>query len=143
MAICRDRFTVTSRTRVCSWHFTAEDFRETAGRRLLTKGVVPSLFEWNSFSLPPQRLGVWQRRKRPADLKDPPEEDAVSVSPASDHDGVSLPDPAVVDLALEENKSLREEVNRLREEMSLMSLRQWFGIHHFAHSDRGTRFSTR
>lgn len=74
-----------------------------------------------------------------ADLEDPPKEDAVSVSPANDRDYVSLPDPAVVDLALEENKSLREEVNGLREELSL---RQRFGIHRFAHSDRDIRFFT-
>ena len=76
---------------------------------------MPSLFEWNSFSLPAQRPGVWQRRKRPAaaaDFEDPPEEDAVN--PARDHDYASLPDPAVVDLALEENQSLREEIDRLR-----------------------------
>ena len=75
------------------------------------------------------------------DLEVPPEEDAVN--PALDHDYASLPDPAVVDLALEENQSLREEIDRLREETSQMSVRQRFGIHRFAHSDRDIRFFTR
>lgn len=103
---------------------------------------MPSLFQWNAFSLPPQRPGVWQRRERPAeaaDLEEPPE-DAVR---ASDHDYVSLPDPGVVDHALEENKFLREEVDRLREEMASMAFRQRFGIHRFAHSDQDIRFFTR
>lgn len=74
-------------------------------------------------------------------MADPPEEDAFSV--ASNHDYVSPPDPAVVDLALEENKSLREEVNHLREEMASVALRQRFGIHRFAHSDQDIHFFTR
>lgn len=100
---------------------------------------MPSLFAWSS----PQRPGVWQRRERPAevtDLEDPLEEDAFSV--AGDHNYVSLPDPAVVDLGLQENKSLRE-VNGLREEMASMALRQRFGIHRFAHSDQDIRFFAR
>ena len=49
VAIRRERFTVTDRTRVCSRHFTAEDFRETTGRRLLKKGVVPNFLSGIHF----------------------------------------------------------------------------------------------
>uniref|UniRef100_A0A3Q1ER92 THAP domain-containing protein 1 n=1 Tax=Acanthochromis polyacanthus TaxID=80966 RepID=A0A3Q1ER92_9TELE len=130
VAIRRDNFTITDRTRVCSRHFTPDDFRDTAGRRLLKKGVVPSLFQWNSFFLPPQRPGVWQRTERPAvavvdsEPEDAPEEAAASVNSPGHRDNASLPDPAVVDLALEENRSLIEEIKHLREEMERMTLRQ-------------------
>uniref|UniRef100_A0A8B9GTX4 THAP domain-containing protein 1 n=1 Tax=Astyanax mexicanus TaxID=7994 RepID=A0A8B9GTX4_ASTMX len=54
-AIRRENFTVTPHTRVCSRHFKKEDLREPeskSGRRLLKKGAVPMLFEWNNFSVP-------------------------------------------------------------------------------------------
>uniref|UniRef100_A0A3B3IKM4 THAP-type domain-containing protein n=1 Tax=Oryzias latipes TaxID=8090 RepID=A0A3B3IKM4_ORYLA len=68
VAIRRDKFTVTPHTRVCSRHFNKGDVREPlseTGRRLLNKGAVPALFEWNNFTLPTSRPGVWERRERP------------------------------------------------------------------------------
>uniref|UniRef100_A0A671TLG6 Uncharacterized protein n=1 Tax=Sparus aurata TaxID=8175 RepID=A0A671TLG6_SPAAU len=50
VAIRRDKFTITPAS-------------ETA-RRLLKRGSVPELFEWNSFSLPLPRQGAWERRQR-------------------------------------------------------------------------------
>uniref|UniRef100_A0A8C7WP63 THAP domain-containing protein 1 n=1 Tax=Oryzias sinensis TaxID=183150 RepID=A0A8C7WP63_9TELE len=69
VAIRRDKFTVTPHTRVCSRHFNKDDVREPlseTGRRLLNKGAVPALFEWNNFTLPTSRPGVWERRERPS-----------------------------------------------------------------------------
>uniref|UniRef100_A0A8C7Y661 THAP domain-containing protein 1 n=1 Tax=Oryzias sinensis TaxID=183150 RepID=A0A8C7Y661_9TELE len=60
VAIRRDKFTVTPHTRVCSRHFNKDDVREPlseTGRRLLNKGAVPALFEWNNFTLPTSRPG--------------------------------------------------------------------------------------
>lgn len=41
-----------------------------------------------------------------------------------------------LDLVLDENSSLREEISQLRE--WVVTLRQQFGIHRFAASDKGT-----
>uniref|UniRef100_A0A3Q3FT93 THAP domain-containing protein 1 n=1 Tax=Labrus bergylta TaxID=56723 RepID=A0A3Q3FT93_9LABR len=60
-AIRRDHFAVSPHTRVCSRHFTSEDVREplsATARRLLRKGAVPALFEWNNFSLPLSRQHI-------------------------------------------------------------------------------------
>ncbi|KAK0131116.1 hypothetical protein N1851_034191 [Merluccius polli] len=60
-----------------------------------------------------------------------------------EHDYVSDPDPAVVDLVLEENASLREEIRLLRGQVDSLTLRQRFGIHRFQASDKDIRFFTR
>ena len=43
---------ITSKTRVCSKHFKDEDFNapDNAGRRLLKKGTVPTVFSWATAS---------------------------------------------------------------------------------------------
>ena len=60
-----------------------------------------------------------------------------------DHDYVPAPDPAVVDLVLEENASLRAEIRQLRGQVESLTLRRRFGIHRFAASDKDIRFFTR
>uniref|UniRef100_A0A8C2DIR9 THAP domain-containing protein 1 n=1 Tax=Cyprinus carpio TaxID=7962 RepID=A0A8C2DIR9_CYPCA len=66
-SIRRERFNITSHTRVCSRHFISDDLIEPStpkGRRLLRKGAVPTLFQWNGYSVAePRRTGVWQRRE--------------------------------------------------------------------------------
>ncbi len=146
VAIRRDNFKVTPHTRVCSRHFKKEDVREPqteTGRRLLVKGAVPSLFEWNDFTLPTSRPGVWERRERPPPpvLEDDTAVDNDEV--CMDHDYASAPDPAAVDLALDDNMSLREEIRRLREQVEKLTINQRFGIHRFASSDKDIRFFTR
>ncbi|KAG5286446.1 hypothetical protein AALO_G00014950 [Alosa alosa] len=59
------------------------------------------------------------------------------------HDYASKPEAAVVDLVLEENMSLREEIRLLRQQIEGLTLRQRFGIHRFAASDKDIRFFTR
>ena len=41
-------FKITDNTRVCSHHFTEEDYKppDKSGRRLLKNDVVPSVFNW-------------------------------------------------------------------------------------------------
>uniref|UniRef100_A0A3P9MYJ8 THAP-type domain-containing protein n=1 Tax=Poecilia reticulata TaxID=8081 RepID=A0A3P9MYJ8_POERE len=112
VAIRRANLEIKGHTRVCSRHFKPEDIKEPEkemGRRRLKKGSVPALFEWNNFSLPLPPPGVWETSKRP-----PPEDIEEAANPPAnvyikEHDYASAPDPAVVDLVLEENDALREE----------------------------------
>lgn len=60
-----------------------------------------------------------------------------------DHDYASASDPAVVDLALDDNMSLRDEILKLREHVEKLTMNQRFGIHRFAASDKDIRFFTR
>uniref|UniRef100_A0A8C5DCU0 THAP domain-containing protein 1 n=1 Tax=Gouania willdenowi TaxID=441366 RepID=A0A8C5DCU0_GOUWI len=48
--IQRDNFTPNRDTRVCSRHFLPGDIVLTLGKRLLKRGAVPVLFEWNNYS---------------------------------------------------------------------------------------------
>ena len=107
-------------------------------RRLLKPGAVLVLFEWNNFFVPHPRPGVWKRRERPAADDDTPNEEAIAIP--GDHDYISAPDPAVVDLALEENTSLREEILKLRTQIKKLMMKQRFGIHRFAGSDSDFHF---
>ncbi|KAM4740444.1 uncharacterized protein FYW61_002183 [Anableps anableps] len=136
VAIRRNNFVITHHTRVCSRHFNREDFRDPTserGRRRLKTGVVPVLFDWNHFSLPPPRPAVWDRRQRPSsevEGEDFAPDRVLIVS--REHDYAS----AAVGLMLEENHQLRQQVERL-------TLQQRFGIHRFAASDKDIRFFTR
>lgn len=91
-----------------------KDLREPeskSGQRLLKRGAVPMLFEWNNFSIPLSRPGVWERREQPMEYETPVQEaDALP----GDHDFALSPDPAAVNLVLEENLLLREEVLQLK-----------------------------
>lgn len=49
-------------------------------------------------------------------------------------------DPAVIRLALNENMSLREVILQLRKEIEMLTMKHWFGIHHFAGPDRHSDF---
>uniref|UniRef100_A0A3B3UN88 THAP domain-containing protein 1 n=1 Tax=Poecilia latipinna TaxID=48699 RepID=A0A3B3UN88_9TELE len=124
VAIRRANLAIKAHTRVCSRHFKREDIQEPESeirRRRLKKGAVSVLFQWNNFSLP--RPGVWERRKRPL-----PEDSEEEANPPAnvctkEHDYASAPDPAVVDLILEENNTLREEIRQLRKQVESLSLR--------------------
>uniref|UniRef100_A0A3B3U6I5 THAP domain-containing protein 1 n=1 Tax=Poecilia latipinna TaxID=48699 RepID=A0A3B3U6I5_9TELE len=125
VAIRRANLAIKAHTRVCSRHFKREDIQEPEseiGRRRLKKGAVPALFQWNNFSLPLPRPGVWERRKRPL-----PEDNEEEANPPAnvctkEHDYASAPDPAVVDLILEENDALREEIRQLRKQVESLTL---------------------
>ncbi|KAL3999318.1 vesicle-fusing ATPase [Sarotherodon galilaeus] len=92
--IRRDRFTITSHTRVCSRHFASDQLIEPTtldGRRRLIKGAVPTLFEWNGFKVEPPRRSVWERTERRPELV--PADDQEEHSLTRDHDYCSVPDP--------------------------------------------------
>ncbi|XP_013875198.1 uncharacterized protein LOC106525482 [Austrofundulus limnaeus] len=149
LAVRRENLTIKGHTRVCSRHFKPEDIGHGMGRRRLKKGAVPALFEWNNFSLPLPRPGVWERMQRPPPLEDSEKEENTAactarITPAlKDHDYVDAPEPAVVDLVLEANETLREELRQLQEQVESLTVRQRFGIYRFAASDKDIRFFTR
>uniref|UniRef100_A0A8C4RE08 THAP domain-containing protein 1 n=1 Tax=Erpetoichthys calabaricus TaxID=27687 RepID=A0A8C4RE08_ERPCA len=139
VAIRRENFTVGRHTRVCSRHFKKEDLREPrseTGRRLLKKGAVPALFEWNNFSVPLSRPGVWERTKRPTKNEPLDHKEEEDDQIREDHDYTSAPDPAFDDLPLDENVSLREEVLQLKKQIEALTTKKRFGIHRFAGSDK-------
>ncbi|XP_028676528.1 zinc finger protein 879-like [Erpetoichthys calabaricus] len=146
VAIRRENFTVGRHTRVCSRHFKKEDLREPrseTGRRLLKKGAVPALFEWNNFSVPLSRPGVWERTKRPTKNEPLDHKEEEDDQIREDHDYTSAPDPAFDDLPLDENVSLREEVLQLKKQIEALTTKKRFGIHRFAGSDKDICFFTR
>ncbi|XP_057187621.1 THAP domain-containing protein 2-like [Triplophysa rosa] len=61
-SIRREDLNITPDTRVCSRHFRSDDVIESStptGRRLLKKGAVPTLFQWNNYSVStPRRTGM-------------------------------------------------------------------------------------
>ncbi|KAI4904789.1 hypothetical protein NFI96_016108 [Prochilodus magdalenae] len=125
------------------WWGVLEDVREPdskSGRRLLKKGAVLMLFEWNNFPVPLSRPGVWERRKRPTE-DDTPVKEADTIP--GDHNYASAPDPAAVDLVLEENTLLGEEILQLKQQIEKLTLEHQFGIHRFAGSDSDIRFYTK
>lgn len=61
----------------------------------------------------------------------------------SEHDYCAAPNPSVVDLALVENKELREENRELRRQIEAVNVRQSFGLQRFIGSDDDIRLYTR
>lgn len=90
------------------------------------------LFERNNFSVPLSRPGVRERREQPAE-DDAPGEEADTI--LEEHDCASALGPALVNLALDKNMSLREEILQLRKQIEKLNMKQQFGIHCFAGSE--------
>ena len=62
--IRRDGFVVKPTTVVCSCHFESEQFFSLpTGQRRLLKNSVPTLFQWNNYTVK-KRPGIWERRCR-------------------------------------------------------------------------------
>ncbi|KAK7895700.1 hypothetical protein WMY93_021025 [Mugilogobius chulae] len=145
--IRRDQFEVTTNTRVCLRHFLPADVTQRStpqGRRHLRKGVVPVLFQWNNYSLPAPRPGVWERRERPEPpLANDAEDDLPMDVACPEHYYCSSAEPAALDLALSENVELRSELAALRRQMEEMSISSKFGLERFAGSDEDIRLYTR
>ncbi|KAI4872544.1 hypothetical protein NFI96_005969 [Prochilodus magdalenae] len=97
-------------------------------------------FEEVTVEISGEGPGVWERRKRPTE-DDTPVKEADTLP--GDHDYASAPDPAAVDLVLEENTLLREEILQLKQQIEKLTLEHRFGIHRFAGSDSDIRFYTR
>ncbi|KAI4897655.1 hypothetical protein NFI96_006200, partial [Prochilodus magdalenae] len=83
---------------------------------------MPMLFRWNNFPVPLSRPGVW------ADTL------------PGDHEYASAPDPAAVDLVLEENTLPREEILQLKQQIEKLTLEHRFCIRSFAGSDSDIQF---
>lgn len=144
--IRRDCFKITDHTRVCSRHFSPADLIEPStagGRRRLKKGAVPVLFEWNGYSLPAARPGVWDRTERPNTPDLPDDNEPVMEVDRNDHDYCSTTEPGAVDLALGETEGLQSELSKLRRQMEEMAISCKFGLERFASSDDDIRFYTR
>uniref|UniRef100_A0A8C6SF19 THAP domain-containing protein 1 n=1 Tax=Neogobius melanostomus TaxID=47308 RepID=A0A8C6SF19_9GOBI len=148
--IRRANFTPSRDTRVCSRHFLPRDiFITPRGKRLLKKGTVPVLFEWNNYSLPEPRLGVWERRPRQeesAAAADPTEDSSGSEMEvvAPDHDYcVSAATGVMANELLRENESLRRQLELARSQIERLQLRTRFCLERFAGSDDQIRLYTR
>ncbi|XP_061591062.1 uncharacterized protein LOC133456583 isoform X1 [Cololabis saira] len=125
--IRRDNFTITSHTNVCSRHFAADQLIEPKtlnGRRRLIKGAVPTLFEWNDYTVPPEE-----------------QEQLTDVT--MDHNYCSVPEPSAPDTSLSTVEDLTEELQDLRKEMQELRVQREFGLQRFAGSDADIRFYTR
>ncbi|XP_034748650.1 THAP domain-containing protein 2-like [Etheostoma cragini] len=140
--IRRERFNITSHTRVCSRHFKSDDLIEPStpkGRRLLPKGAVPTLFQSNDyFVAEPRRSGVWQRRDTQVDEVPEPMN-----AHYLEHDYCLVPEPAAVDNALDKTEDLEKKVDRLMRQVEELSVRQRFCLGRFAASDDDIRFYIR
>uniref|UniRef100_A0A3B5QXF9 THAP domain-containing protein 1 n=1 Tax=Xiphophorus maculatus TaxID=8083 RepID=A0A3B5QXF9_XIPMA len=118
--ICRDNFKLTSHSKVCSLHFPPDQFHQPktpGGRRMVKKGAVPVLFQWNNFCVQPGRASVWERVSRPepdSGATDPPVECTYA-----DHDYCSVPEPAGLDMVINENQKLKEEIKALTNKSKL------------------------
>uniref|UniRef100_A0A672GYY3 THAP-type domain-containing protein n=1 Tax=Salarias fasciatus TaxID=181472 RepID=A0A672GYY3_SALFA len=140
--IRRANFIVKSSSRVCSRHFQSSDQIEPptpAGRRRLKPGAVPLLFQWNNFTVPAPRPGVWERTERPStepmQIAEPSEE-------ALDHDYCASAEPAALDLSLHHAEELRAEIARLKEQLEEITISSKFCLERFAGSDEDIRFFT-
>lgn len=119
VSIRRDKFTITSHTKVCSQHFATDQLIEPTspdGRRRLVKGDVPTLFEWNGYTGKIPWRSVWERTERPIE-PDPPEEQEQDMDVTADHDYCSLPEPSALDMSASAAEDMSKEVEDLRKEI--------------------------
>lgn len=140
--IGREEYKVSPNTRVCSRHFRTDDFIEQStptSRRLLKKGAVPTLFTRNnSNTSAPKHTGLWRRRHVPSPVKHDPVPTGFQ---HQEHDYCSsvLQDHLEVD----ETEVLRKEVERLKRQVTELSVLQRFCLGRFAAADDDIRFYTR
>ncbi len=140
--IRREDYKVSPNTRVCSRHFRTDDFIEQStptSRRLLKKGAVPTLFTRNnSNTSAPKHTGLWRRRHVPSPLKQDP------VPTGFQHQEHDYCSSLVQDhLEVDETEVLRKEVERLKRQVTELSVLQRFCLGRFAASDDDIRFYTR
>lgn len=141
--IKREKGEITSHTRVCGRHFLPEDVEEpltSQGHRMLKKGAVPVLFEWNNYSLSAPR------GENTDPLPDNSEDRAMDVS-TLDHDYCS-PEAAQTPSQLSMEEALREKARLMAQKAELLrqieeqALKNKFGLQRFAGSDEDIKFYT-
>ncbi|XP_035239884.1 uncharacterized protein LOC118208975 [Anguilla anguilla] len=119
VTIRRDHFTISSHTKVCSRHFSTDQLIEPTtlnGRKRLVKGAVPTLFEWNGYTIETPRRSVWERTKRPIEPV-PPEEQEQRIDGTRDHDYCSVPEPSALDMSSSAVENMSKESEDLRTEL--------------------------
>ncbi|XP_047442323.1 uncharacterized protein LOC125008950 [Mugil cephalus] len=142
-AIRRDNLTVRPHVRVCSRHFKKGDMREPQAegrRRLLKKGAVPALFEWNNYSVPLPTLEFGAKREGSEEGVARSEEHTHRPTFLPDHAYASTTDPDAVAPTLGETTTIKEEQERNHVEEQTP---ERFGIHRFAASDKDILLFTR
>ncbi|XP_026076806.1 uncharacterized protein LOC113055066 [Carassius auratus] len=138
--IRRENYNVTVNTRVCSRHFTSDDFIKPStptARRLLKKGVEPTLFLWSDSTSATKRIGLWKKRRDSPFKK----EHVPKFFQHQEHDYCSS--PVQDDVALDQTEHLRKEVERLKRRVAELAFLQRFSLDRFAASDDDIRFYTR
>ncbi|XP_052464697.1 uncharacterized protein LOC128021486 [Carassius gibelio] len=145
--IRRDHFSPTKNTRVCSVHFCGANFVLTpGGLRKLKRGVIPSLFAWNNYTLPTPRENVWDRRPRCSvpEETSPPESEMSEPQTAPDHDYPVTPATSVMagEMAMSYDE-LKRKLEDLQYQLETVQLQSRFGLHRIAGSDDNIRFYTR
>uniref|UniRef100_A0A8C5AAH4 THAP domain-containing protein 1 n=1 Tax=Gadus morhua TaxID=8049 RepID=A0A8C5AAH4_GADMO len=126
--IRRDKYVITTHYKVCSRHFISDKMIEPTtlqGRKRLTKGAVPTLFEWNQYTVETPRRGVWERVDR--FVEPAPPEDEVDLL-FNDQDYCSVPEPAAMDMSASANEIVSNEVEELRKELQELRLQREFGL---------------
>ena len=124
MNIRRDAYVITTHSKVCSRHFSPDKMIEPTtpqGRRRLAKDAVPTLFEWNQYTVATPKRGVWDRVDRFVEAAPP--EDEVDQR-FKDHDYCSVPEPAAMDMSASAAEGVTNEVEELRKELQELRLQR-------------------
>lgn len=90
----------------------------------------------------PQRQSVWDRVERPAP-DNPSGEEPMEIDCNREHDYCAVPEPASLDMALNEICNLKEKLETLQIENEELKIQSTFGLQRFAGSDDDIRFYTR
>uniref|UniRef100_A0A3Q2QHH3 THAP-type domain-containing protein n=1 Tax=Fundulus heteroclitus TaxID=8078 RepID=A0A3Q2QHH3_FUNHE len=122
--IRRDNFLHTKGTRICSRHFLPGDIVETPeGLRILKKGAIPVLFEWDNYILLPPRLSVWKCRPLADPAEDPDTE--MDMTGAPDHDYcVSVTMGQIANKSVKETEGLHRIIEQLRVQVKDLQLQK-------------------
>nr|XP_695963.3 uncharacterized protein si:ch211-262i1.5 isoform X1 [Danio rerio] len=142
--IRRKTFEVSPHVRVCSRHFTNDDFIEPSyptARRLLKKGAVPTLFRWNNDSTSGQkRFRLWEKK---ASSSSDQEEELVPMDFQHEDHNYYCTSRVQNDEVVDPTDDLRNEVEVLKRKVAEFSVNQRFCLGRFAASDDDIRFYTR
>lgn len=144
--IRRESLNITPHTRVCSRHFISDYLIEPStpkGRRLLRKGAVPTLFQWNCYSVADP--GSTEVMLCPIKEKDTQVDEAPVPMDTQhlEHDYCTVPGPVAVNNSLDKTEELRKELARLKRQLEELSVNSRFCLGRFAASDDDIKFYTR
>lgn len=148
--IKRGREEITDNKKVCGRHFLPEDVEEPLGplgRRMLKKGAVPLLFDWNNYSVASaQREGTDTGSGR-AQAMDIAALDhnyySLEAIPAEGrpHAQTQTPVSSVAEAQREKARLMAQKAELLRQ-IEEQTLKNRFGLQRFAGSDQDIKFYT-